>query len=110
MNLTEGGNPLTLHKQMKTKGIRKSVGTYKGTKDIRHVECGGEICVGASGTRRLPSGLGFRGDKFVVDYVEHKFYNGFCLECGKEGDFIKSGKGKVITRTPRAINKKLNKN
>lgn len=63
-----------------------------GHPDVRHTGCGGQIAVCGEGAYRVPIGFGFRQGVvgFVVDRVVYKTYNGFCLKCKAEGDFIRS--------------------
>jgi hypothetical protein len=82
-----------------------------GHNALFHVKCpkGGRegIAVTAYGYRDLPMGFGVVGKKFIVDCARQKFYGGFCMDCGKEGDFILNRKPTFKTKMPRAINRKL---
>lgn len=64
-------------------------GHCKGNKDVRHVDCGGQLAICGEGVYSMPLGFGFKGSKFVVDKAEYKGYSGFCMKCGAEGIFIR---------------------
>ena len=83
--------------------------TFKcsGHPDVR-CECGGQLAIDGEGYVQLPSGLGFVGSKFVVDYVRYPAYKGFCMKCHKEGMFVRTDKKpKAVRTTPRSINRKI---
>lgn len=78
-----------------------------GKKDYRHVDCGGMMAVDGTFKSRMPIGLGFGPDgKFRIDSVERKGFHGCCMKCGAEGGW-QVGKGKLRTRHPAAINRKI---
>jgi hypothetical protein len=85
----------------------KIAGKYKGTQDLRHVNCGGQLAIEASGTISIPLGFGFRGSKFVIDKGEYKTVRGWCFKCNTKGVFVKEGRGKIVTVKPKNINKKI---
>ena len=95
------------------KGIEK---TECGSPAIYHKDCpkGGQggVMVGGWGHKDMPMGFGFApGDsRFRVDVARYKFYNGGCMDCGAEGDFIiVNRKAKHIVKHPRSINNKIQK-
>ncbi len=87
----------------------------KGHPDVRHVDhairgrdCNGQLMIDGDGWVQLPTGFGFRGSKFVVDGIRYPAYSGACLKCGAKGMFVRvDKKGKQVTKTPRAINRRI---
>ncbi len=82
---------------------------YRHDGNIIHKDCGGQVMVDASVSRRLPVGFGDKGDgKFSIDYVVVRYWRGTCLKCGADGLFQMPG-GRRLTTRPAGINKKLDK-
>jgi hypothetical protein len=67
--------------------VKVPVGTCKGKKDVRHIECGGQLAIGGWATQTVPVGFGDLGAGFQIDTVKISYYSGFCMKCGKEGMF-----------------------
>lgn len=83
------------------------IGKVIGKTDVR-CKCGGQVAVEASGWRQVPIGFGFRGGKFVIDSGRYFGYFGFCMgKCRASNVFAPTGKKRLVTKTPRGINAKL---
>ena len=78
----------------------------KVTKDIK-CKCGGDVWVGGTATYRLPLGFGFHpgSNKFAIDSVQFKGWHGECEKCKKE--VLAYTSRRVVTRTPRKLNRKI---
>jgi hypothetical protein len=44
--------------------------------------CGGDITYDASLKQRVPTGFGFKGSRFQIDYVVSSGWRGECMNCG----------------------------
>lgn len=81
---------------------KKIVGKCSGKKDIKHLDgCNGDLMIDGVGRYQIPHGFGFRDGKFCIDSVRYQIFSGCCLECGRDGYFIRVDiTPKIITKRP----------
>jgi len=72
-----------------------------GSKQIRHVGCGGQVCPSGRCFVKVGIGVGYApgSERLQAEYAEFEAYMGFCRKCKAHGDFVRvDRKSHVVTQ------------